>query len=204
MGPLRSQVSVIQEAQDLQETDRREFLCLSLALYHEARGETVKGLQAVGSVIQNRRTTGRYPKSICGVVWQDRQFTWTRYPVGALIPREKSSWQKVQRIALEVINGEVVDPTNGATHFHDRSGRPSWSRKAVRTWREGNLIFVSLPGFQVNRISPSKTVEAIVDTVTTVSIIAVKGARPPPHTDVVLTSLPDPNLKPKRFRIFGD
>lgn len=207
MGPLRSQVPIIQEAQDLQETDRREFFCLALALYHEARGETITGLHAVGSVIQNRRATGRYPKSICGVVWQDRQFTWTGYPVGAIIPREKTSWQKVQRIALAVIDGKVVDPTNGATHFHDKSVRPSWARKATRTWREGALIFVSLPGFTIHRMpNVEKAVEAIIVETTIAVHAAVKSATvTPPETDIEFTSLPQPKkLQTRKRWLLGD
>ena len=52
----------------------KELHCLSLNVYHEARGEPIQGQLAVAYVTMNRLVSGRYPDSICNVVWQDRQF----------------------------------------------------------------------------------------------------------------------------------
>ncbi len=51
-------------------TGGQEFKCLAEALYFEARGETVKGQVAVAEVILNRRDSGLFPDSVCGVVHQ--------------------------------------------------------------------------------------------------------------------------------------
>jgi len=50
-------------------------LCLSLALYHEARGEPLNGQRAVAEVIMNRVESDRFPDTICGVVMQPNQFS---------------------------------------------------------------------------------------------------------------------------------
>lgn len=47
-----------------------EVGCLTEALYFEARGETIAGQVAVAEVILNRRDSGLYPASVCGVVEQ--------------------------------------------------------------------------------------------------------------------------------------
>ncbi|MDZ4094139.1 MAG: cell wall hydrolase, partial [Paracoccaceae bacterium] len=47
-----------------------EWQCLAQALYFEARGETLKGQFAVAEVILNRKDSGRYPTTVCGVVNQ--------------------------------------------------------------------------------------------------------------------------------------
>lgn len=48
--------------------------CLKRAMYFESRQSDRDGYMAVGSVVLNRLTSPAYPKSICGVVSQARQF----------------------------------------------------------------------------------------------------------------------------------
>jgi N-acetylmuramoyl-L-alanine amidase len=167
MGPLSSQVPVIQQAQDLQETDRREFICLSLAVYHEARGEPQSSHLAVAHVVKNRTISGKYPTSICGVVWDRNQFAWTSRPVGSIVPRERASWEESQLAAYQVLYGDHrADPTGGATSFYDRSlsRRPTWARRAVATKIMGGLVFCQMPG--MNRMpslpSPMQAITTVV------------------------------------------
>lgn len=54
-----------------------EKVCLACNLYHEARGEADSGIIAVALVILNRVQSVKYPNSICKVVWQESQFSWT-------------------------------------------------------------------------------------------------------------------------------
>lgn len=146
MAPLSSQVAILPEALGLQNTDRREFICMALAIYHEARGENRTGKEAVAHVVYNRTETRAFPDSICGVVWQKGQFGWTPRPVGSLLPRDPGAWLDSQRVAMTVLKGGR-DPTSGATYFYGtREKRPAWANKATRTWRHGNHVFVSLPG----------------------------------------------------------
>lgn len=48
-----------------------ERLCLTQAIYHEARGESVDGQWAVANIIINRAMNKKYPSTICGVVFQN-------------------------------------------------------------------------------------------------------------------------------------
>jgi spore germination cell wall hydrolase CwlJ-like protein len=61
----------------IQEYKTSERNCLVTALYHEARGEGTKGLEAVASVIYNRKHHEYYPSSYCGIVNQYKQFSYT-------------------------------------------------------------------------------------------------------------------------------
>jgi spore germination cell wall hydrolase CwlJ-like protein len=63
-----------QASTDLSE---RELGCLVANVYHEARGEDVLGQAAVAHVTLNRVRLPAYPDSVCGVVWQKGQFSWT-------------------------------------------------------------------------------------------------------------------------------
>src|SRR5215475_10421449 len=46
--------------------------CLAEAVYFEARGEAVRGQIAVAQVILNRAFSGKYPDTVCGVVYQNK------------------------------------------------------------------------------------------------------------------------------------
>jgi spore germination cell wall hydrolase CwlJ-like protein len=54
-----------------------ELTCLSDNVYHEARGEGPRGQYAVMFATLERVLHKKYPKSICGVVHQPQQFSWT-------------------------------------------------------------------------------------------------------------------------------
>ena len=54
-----------------------ELRCLTDNVYHEARGEGPKGRYAVIFSTLGRVLDKKYPKSICGVVHQPWQFSWT-------------------------------------------------------------------------------------------------------------------------------
>lgn len=170
MGALSRQVTILPEALGLQNTDRREFICLALAIYHEARGEKTRtGREAVAHVVYNRTGSRAFPDSICGVVWDKGQFGWTTRPVGSLYPREPAAWLDSQRVAIAVLKGGR-DPTNGATYFYGVNERkPTWAYKAIRTWRHGNHVFVSLPGTlrQQAKVRFDKVVEIVAVTAAT-------------------------------------
>jgi hypothetical protein len=53
-------------------TNERE--CLARAMYFESNRSSDDGMLAVGTVVMNRYESGRYPRSICGVVGQRVQF----------------------------------------------------------------------------------------------------------------------------------
>lgn len=57
--------------------DRSSLNCMIENIYLEARGEDLKGKILVGSVVINRSKDKHYPSTICGVVYQPHQFSWT-------------------------------------------------------------------------------------------------------------------------------
>ena len=50
--------------------DRRNLTCLARNVYFEARGEPTAGQYAVAEVTMNRKASGRYSDTVCGVVYQ--------------------------------------------------------------------------------------------------------------------------------------
>ncbi len=125
-----------------------EFTCLATAMYHEARGETIRGQAAVGEVILNRVDSGEYPRSICGVVNQRGnggcQFSYVCDRRTDAIT-DRGSWLRAERIAAVLMAGATRTLTGGATHFHTPKVRPDWSRRFARTAVIGGHIFYRQP-----------------------------------------------------------
>lgn len=122
-----------------------QWECLSEAIYHESRGETLKGQFAVAEVILNRVDSPLYPRTVCGVVKQGCQFSYVCDGYADKM-REPGARALAQRIAWVMLNGAPRALTQGATHFHTRGVRPSWSRRFAQTAQIGAHIFYRQPG----------------------------------------------------------
>lgn len=118
----------------------RQQECLARNIYFEARGESERGQVAVAQVTMNRVESSRWPNNVCDVVYQRRQFSWT-HTVRDHTPRDAEAWERAQQIAEQVLEDQVEDPTNGATHYHARYVNPSWARQLRRTADIGVHLF---------------------------------------------------------------
>jgi len=116
--------------------------CLSLALYHEARGEPINGQLMVARVIINRMQSPRWPSSMCNVITQDRQFSFYRKD-NTPKPRDEVAWAKAQSLAVEIINDPDILPFSTADHYHNLNVRPVWRRKLHKVVRIGRHVFWS-------------------------------------------------------------
>lgn len=113
--------------------------CLARAIYHEARGESIKGQFAVAEVILNRVDAPRFPNSICAVVYQGArgqigscQFSFACDGRSEAMPN-RSAARKASRIAILLSDGAYSRLTEGALYFHTVSVSPSWSRHFEQT-----------------------------------------------------------------------
>jgi len=116
--------------------------CLSLALYHEARGEPLLGQLMVARVIVNRMESKRWPSSMCGVITQDRQFSFYRKDKTPK-PRDETAWAKAQKLAVEIINDPDILPFSTSDHYHNFNVRPVWRRRLHKVVRIGRHVFWS-------------------------------------------------------------
>lgn len=117
----------------------RDLECLAEALYFEARGEGRKGQAAVAEVILNRVDSRAFPSTICGVVNQRAQFSYT---IGGKKPiRNRKAYARVHAVAKAALEGGPRNLTGGATYFHTPSVRPKWASRFQRTVRIGQHIF---------------------------------------------------------------
>lgn len=132
--------------------------CLALNVYHEARGESVRGQMAVVAVTLNRVNLNSYPDTVCGVVHQANrdtngnpirhqcQFSW--YCDGQSdTPQDQAAWERVQvatQLAVEQYGDEGYDLTHGADHYHATWVDPSWANAELVTRQIGVHIFYDL------------------------------------------------------------
>jgi spore germination cell wall hydrolase CwlJ-like protein len=127
-----------------------EKRCLAQAIYFEARSEPVEGQAAVAQVILNRMTSGLYPSTICGVVFQNRshyracQFSFACEGKSLRIV-EAESWAQATRVANEVLEGRTwLADVGASTHYHANYVRPRWARSLKKTDTIGRHVFYRL------------------------------------------------------------
>lgn len=109
------------------EDHREQVACLALAIYYEARGESLRGQRAVASVVMNRVRSPRFPDTPCKVIFQRGQFSFVHRhlaPGGA-------AWDRALEIAADYIERPVGDiPHLYFTNSH-----------SLRGLRIGNHVF---------------------------------------------------------------
>lgn len=136
------------------------ILC-RLCLWREARGESLAAKAAVLAVIRNRANDAknRWPKTLAGVVTQRFQFSSfnandpnvTKWPIGLAIP-DRQAWLDCCAVYDTPL---TADPTQSATHYHDKSIPPpavAWlgsgktvaDLEALKTCEIGSLVFYRL------------------------------------------------------------
>jgi hypothetical protein len=131
--------------------DPSDVHLLAATAWAEARSEGEEGMRAVAHVIVNR-LGDRFGEDLETVVRAPKQFSaWNigdpnrplaqnpeRY---ATAGADKDTWEIAQQVALQVLEGESVDPTNGALFYHTLAVHPAWDRYAEGPLVIGSHIF---------------------------------------------------------------
>ncbi|WP_170848328.1 cell wall hydrolase [Devosia sp. YR412] len=137
--------------QRLQHADA-ERDCLAQAIYHEARGESEAGQLAVANVIVNRARSGKFPATLCGVIYQnaDKGFHRCQFTFACDgrtdAPGERRAWARsadlAQSVYAEFALGEQVGAVPGsALYYHTTNVSPSWSNTYNAVAEIGSHIF---------------------------------------------------------------
>jgi spore germination cell wall hydrolase CwlJ-like protein len=131
-----------------------DYHCLASNIYWESRNQSLGGKMAVAQVVMNRVDNERFPDTICGVVKQtkyypsggidlhDCQFSW--YCDGLAddpLQNEKHIYEDVFYLAVNMIEQDSMDITEGATHYHSDKVHPYWADSLQRMTKIDNHIF---------------------------------------------------------------
>lgn len=118
--------------------EANEVKCLAENIYHEARGESIIGQLAVAKVTLNRVKSKKYKNTICQVVNQYKQFSWTN---SSIKYKEKDEdWIIIYELARTLLKPGVEFLIGfKATHYHAKSVNPGWGFEVYAII--GNHIF---------------------------------------------------------------
>jgi len=131
----------------------RDVDVLARTIYGEARGELVRGQEAVAAVVINRvrrarARNGRYwwGSSIEEVCLKSWQFScWNSNDPNRqkieTVTADTEIFQTCLRVARRAVSGTLKDPTSGATHYHVTGLQPAWSRRRAPSAEIGNHQF---------------------------------------------------------------
>ena len=129
--PWHTDKEYVRDASESFKRDK-EIRCLALNIFHESRNQGTQGWLAVAFVTINRVFDPRFPKSICEVVWEPKQFSWTHDGLSDKPDLSKYPDRKAWEYILEFSRGflenhkYIEDPTNGSLYYHKNTIEPSW------------------------------------------------------------------------------
>jgi len=106
-------------------------MCLALNMFFEARNEPLAGQAMVAEVTLNRVASNSYPDTVCDVVWQRKQFSWTHDGKHDDPTRmsylDRESWKEIYKAAEVIMANPELLPKTGATHYHADYVQPYWT-----------------------------------------------------------------------------
>jgi spore germination cell wall hydrolase CwlJ-like protein len=127
-----------QQSQPVKHT-QQDVRCLADNIYHEARGEPFRGQLAVAQVTINRFLSGRHGKTICAVVHERKQFSWTSTKPRV---RDLKRWQDSYTVAQFMLSGTQIADFD-AQFYHAKKVNPNWNREKPVLKVIGQHIFYS-------------------------------------------------------------
>ncbi len=111
----------------------KEMQCLAGTVYFESKGETLAGQLAVARVVMARAASSRFPNSLCGVVYQRKQFSFIRGGKMPRIDKGHRHWRNAVAISKIAMNDGWKSPVEGALFFHARYVSPGWRLQRMAT-----------------------------------------------------------------------
>ena len=120
-----------------------EANCIAVAVYHEARGESLEGQLAVAKVIMNRASSGKYPASWCSVVKQPWQFSFVNPRTGNMpgVDQASAAWRKALGVTRLAVANAVSSVPADCLWYHADYVAPSWGRRLTKVDKIGAHIF---------------------------------------------------------------
>ena len=110
--------------------------CLARAMYFESNRSSEEGMLAVGTVVMNRLESGRYPKSVCGIVGQKNQFA-----SGVLTKPMGKGRDLATRTAKRVLRGARHPEVQKAMFFHTAGYAFPYTNMHYVTIQGGNSFY---------------------------------------------------------------
>lgn len=133
IGAIVAYTTVAPGLHPLTGLSNKELKCLADNVYYEARGEPFEGKKLVARVTINRTLHPDYPDSICGVVYQPHQFSWTMKKQKKPIEAEyaEAKWAALHGVYAK----------SAAIFYHNVNITPAWAKAKIKEAKVGNHVF---------------------------------------------------------------
>jgi spore germination cell wall hydrolase CwlJ-like protein len=118
--------------------------CLVAAIFFEARDQPPLGQEMVAQVIMNRVLHESFPDSVCGVVYESEQFSFTHDGLSDNPSDYPTYWdRRATESVTELAQGFLMGATTGntSTHYHSLSVDPGWKNEYRVDGIVGDHIF---------------------------------------------------------------
>lgn len=125
----------------------KDLQCLTLNIYMEAGVESIEGKLAVGVVTMNRVKSNLFPKDICEVVYQSKQFSWTNdtpQNIRNLKHINRVQYNESYRVAKKILIEKFdIDGLNGVLYYYaDYISEPVWAKNMTQVMKIGRHKFL--------------------------------------------------------------
>ena len=182
--------------------------CMARAMYFESHRGADEGMVAVGTVVANRKDSGRYGSSICEVVGQKRQFA----PGVMVRTMDGEAAERARRNAEKVLSGQRHPALKTAMFFHTAGykfrypnmhyvlvagGNAFYEKREVQTAEDARenarSKALALAYARIDPTGASKRIQvASADSSATVSQPAVAAVAAPAPTQLASVAAPQP------------
>lgn len=106
-----------------------DLMCLARNIYFEAATESFVGKYAVAQVTLNRVNHYNFPSTICKVVYQPSQFSWTLNKSLHYATPRGANWDESMNVAVQVLyNNTRLSLVDEALFYHATYVNPRWAK----------------------------------------------------------------------------
>lgn len=121
------------------ERSNDSYRCMLCNCMRESAHEPLEGKVMVGLSVKTRLEVPARPKTICGVIYEYKQYSWTIHRSDRRsLPRKTSQSFKECIVAT---NQTMNAPGNGIDHYHADYVSPYWAKNCTRAQKIGRHIF---------------------------------------------------------------
>ena len=136
MNVNASRVIEVPQGSDMTYANLDSIQCLAVNAYHEARSESDHANLMIMAVVYNRMKDKRFPNTLCDVVFQKAQFSWTNDGLSDKLSNEKQ-YNRLYKLAEKFLTSpsKFVKDSKGVNHYHTVEVSPHWkdSMRYVKT-----------------------------------------------------------------------
>ncbi len=119
-----------------------QIMCMTEAMYYEARGEGVQGMKEVAAVVHNRVFDSQSRYDYCEIIGRPNQFSYLEGREPGTLPIRNEKIETTARIIARDVVGTPHLIMGGIKYFHRYDMTPNWNFSLLEfVRRTGDHVF---------------------------------------------------------------